>query len=394
MALLILSLGLMGSARLHAGLQLDSDIARQRSAAVRLAQLDLEGQRAFARVSAAPEKNAYATLVSVTTAVESANTLYTVERRVTDDNTATLKFSTVDVHWPDRNGTVQHVLLHSSISGSMPATSGALALAPAMTAIGQPQGRHPGIPPLARNLGDGRSIWQMAGSPRTGYIFDNTSGEVRARCALAPVSASAAGSHEATPADLLSCESFRALLLQGVVRFALGPRPEAVQANDPALPFVPQLQLDPPGNTDPPCELQPPQTQTNAPSPRTGTGAGPMPPTQAGGPPPADPSETAAAYTCLVALSAGKGWSGVFTVTARGWTIGTAPSQYRICRYSADLDQSGRIDRNEEHPGRYHDVTGNLVQQNYLVIRGELSCPRSPLAPHNDASADTVQHQP
>jgi hypothetical protein len=64
-----------------------------------------------------------------------------------------------------------------------------------------------------------------------------------------------------------------------------------------------------------------------------------------------------------------------------------------VCRYSADHDGNGRIDHNDEHPDRYTRVLGYLGQQNYLVVRGQATCP-SAVPPHNDASLATVQHQP
>ena len=401
-ALLVLSLGLMGAARLQAALQLGSDVARQRDTAVRLAQLDLEAQRALASVAAAPGLAAYEQLADASTRVEGDNTVYTVQRRVRDDPAAVLKFSSVEVHWTDRTGAVQQVELHSGISGSLPGATGALAVAAPGNALGQALGRHPGIPRLAQDLGDGRSVWQLAGGERQpAYVFDNRSGEVQARCRRS----GPAPSRPPTSTDLASCESFRAALLQGHVRFDLGSAPDPDRPPDTPLPLAVALWLDPPPATAPHCEVHQgiPSLPASAPLPtgssaRLASASASASGTYSPGTAPASAGtqakhEAAAAYTCVVPLPEG-GWSGVFRLVPRGWTLGHGPSQYRVCRYSTDLDRSGRIDRNDEHPAQYSRVNQSMAEQNYLVIRGELSCPRRTSAPHNGGFADTLPHQP
>jgi hypothetical protein len=74
--------------------------------------------------------------------------------------------------------------------------------------------------------------------------------------------------------------------------------------------------------------------------------------------------------------------------------VGPHRTDKQICRFSTDLDASGAVDRNEEHPDRYAFVTEPLTQQNFLVVRGDQRCPHSGPPPHNDASVDTVPHLP
>ena len=81
-------------------------------------------------------------------------------------------------------------------------------------------------------------------------------------------------------------------------------------------------------------------------------------------------------------------WSGRTDIDPDGWTIGTDPTQWRICRYARDLDGSGRVDANVEHPAIYQNVTGALTRQNFLVVRGDQACPTSA-----DRHA-TLPHQP
>jgi len=104
---------------------------------------------------------------------------------------------------------------------------------------------------------------------------------------------------------------------------------------------------------------------------------------------------TGTAGACGVPDPPAAGWSGRVEIEPLGWRIGTQAGSQRVCRYSADLDGSGAIDRNDEHPARYTAVQGALAQQNYLVIRGDQPCPAdSATGTHNDALQNTVQHQP
>ena len=83
-----------------------------------------------------------------------------------------------------------------------------------------------------------------------------------------------------------------------------------------------------------------------------------------------------------------------------GWTLGTAATDHQVCRYTADLDSSGAIDRNEEHPGEYSAVDRSLLQQNFLVIRGDQACPGGTAARIDSrevadvSSITTAPHQP
>jgi hypothetical protein len=95
-------------------------------------------------------------------------------------------------------------------------------------------------------------------------------------------------------------------------------------------------------------------------------------------------------------------WSGKVVLT--GFSTGTNASDYRVCRYSADYNGSGdmytvdkrRLD-NAEHPEVYGRVTQSLSSQNFLVIRGDRTCPTAPaVSPSLGVFADysTVQLQP
>ena len=132
-AFLVLSLGMLTVVRVQTQLRFSSDVARQRTEAVRLGQEDLETLRAFSVLAASAGRRAYADLTSTSRQVDSAsgyatNTRYTVARQIDPASTLRAKNATVTVSWNDRAGDAQQVVLNSVIAGTDPAYSGALAL--------------------------------------------------------------------------------------------------------------------------------------------------------------------------------------------------------------------------------------------------------------------------
>ena len=106
-------------------------------------------------------------------------------------------------------------------------------------------------------------------------------------------------------------------------------------------------------------------------------------------------------YQCVVPVRGAAGrWSGRSHLVPLGWAIGTTADTHRVCRYTSDLDRSGSIERNDEHPATYSAVDRTLQQQNFLVIRGDQTCPvgtatRIDTGDVSDAAAfSTAQHQP
>ena len=68
-AFLVLALGILTIGRVQTHLRLGSDIARQRSEAVRLGQEDLEAMRAFAVIAASAEARSYADIASASSTI-------------------------------------------------------------------------------------------------------------------------------------------------------------------------------------------------------------------------------------------------------------------------------------------------------------------------------------
>lgn len=349
--LLVLSLGLVGAMRLQSWLRVNSDIARQRTEAVRLAQQDMEQLRAFA------DMPAFAGMAGEHSEVRGDNTAFTLMRNVSSAPDAALKNTQLLVSWADRSGHAQTVQLQSSVAGISPRYSAALALAPQDKTLA-PRRQ---LPVAAHLLGDGRSVHKPSSRSTVAWIIDNATGLVTSQCTVA----AGLSARDITEADLGSCSPAAGALLSGHIRFSLGHVPDAARPNDPPLALSVGLVLDTPGAAR--CEVDAAPARSGA--------------------------ERHIAYTCILPTQVDNGWSGQLRIAPEGWSLGDAATAFKVCRYSADLDGSGRIDRNAEHPEHYRDVRGPLLQQNYLVIRGDATCTGA-LTPHNEASLATVQHQP
>jgi Tfp pilus assembly protein PilV len=399
-AFLVLSLGMLSVVRVQTQLRVNSDIARQRSEAVRLAQEDLERMRAFSVIGAHAGARAYADLGSASAIVDAAhgqpgNTRFVLSREVAGGDVPNAKSATVSVAWDDRTGVAQRIVLSTLISASDPAYSGALSLAPRAPAVRAVAARAPTIPVGARDLGNGSSAFKPVSNGSEALLFDNATGSVTARC----TGIDPALSNGALAADHLSqCEALRGYLLSGVVRFSGGVPPDPGSANDVPLPLSVALTLSgPSAAAAPPCTTEARKTvvyvsggtthieSVAASATAASVGAGSW--TETG--------ERFAAYYCVIAApAANAGWSGRSTLVPAGWSIGTGPNDRRVCRFASDLDGSGAVDNNVEHPDVYSAVGGALTNQNFLVIKGNEACPSRPASLASAVDLATAQHQP
>lgn len=349
LAFLVLSLGMLAMTRVQSDLRAHAELARQRTEAVRIAQQDIETLRAYSVLGTSAGARSYDQITSAITTVDSiAPTRYELSRQVgtsADGQAATVA---VTVRWNDRRGEPQHMALSSVIARSAPALAAALLNAPSGVPLLGAFDRSPRIPLAAKDLGDGRSAFKPVSSGSVAIVQDNRSGQVVARCSELPATLATAA---LTLADLSGCDTTTGLLLSGTVRFA----------QDALLPFEITLALS--DDTYP----QAPQCTTT----------------------PIETGDRRVLYHCVVyppasGTAAGR-WSGQATLVPIGWRVGMDALEQRVCRFSSDLDGSGAIDRNVEHPVAYADVDSALAQQNFLVVAGAAPCP---------TDLGTVQHQP
>lgn len=223
-AVLVLSLSLMAALRLQTWLRLSGDLARERSDAVRLAQQDMERSRAFADLAA------FDAIASGQTQTTSPTTTFTLQRRVSGDDTLKTRLATVT--WPQRGSGEQQVVLVSSVARLAPVYSAALALPPQDHVL---TARRP-LPFGARVLPDGRIAFKPSRDSVIAWLLDTSTGDITTQCNVPP----SLDTRDLRSADLTQCAPFAARLVRGYIRFSLASTPDPLQANDPPLPMTVQ----------------------------------------------------------------------------------------------------------------------------------------------------------
>ncbi len=132
-AFLVLALGMWVVSRVQTHLRLHSEIARQRTEAVRLAQEDMETLRAFGTIEASATGHSYVDIATSSKTIDASHgyatqTTYTLARSVTAAPVPHAKAVAIVVTWEDRAGDPRQVVLVSMIGGNDPAYSGALGI--------------------------------------------------------------------------------------------------------------------------------------------------------------------------------------------------------------------------------------------------------------------------
>lgn len=347
-AFFVMALGMLAAVATQMTLRLNNDVAKQRSEAVRLAQNDLDTARSFVRMAATQGLRSYAdilpTLAPESLPFSGTNASYSFIREVPEELQFPYRAISAQVTWQDRQGQTHPVRLDTIVAGVDPALSGYLSLAPdgQPTQVAARTNRR--LPPWVRDLNDGRSVLKPRASDTTAWIFDNRSGSIVARCVVQPASTTAT----LTAADLTDCTTLTVpgRLINGYVWFSLTSPPSADAPVGTAFELHPVFAFGSTSNTSAECYDNASATSSTNPI----------------------------QYVCAVFPGqAGGPWSGYLTMASSALWRGD-DALYTLCRYTADLDQSGSIS-NDEHPLDYVDVTQNLLYQNFLVVlRGE-TCP-------------------
>lgn len=125
-AFLALSIGALALLRLQPELRQHAEVARERSEAVRLAQQELEGLRAFATLA---EFNAIAERAVTIEPDGLGSPRYALQRRVDATAWPGAKSVEVIVSWSDRQGVAQQTVLATLIAAHEP-TLAAVSLLP------------------------------------------------------------------------------------------------------------------------------------------------------------------------------------------------------------------------------------------------------------------------
>lgn len=416
-ALLVMSFGMLALVGLMSNLRFGADLAKQRSEAMRLARAAMSEARDFSELSRGATTPASARVYDEidnfpapqsVTPVDS-NTTYTVNRTVLDLTTGGEgKSVRVTVSWTDRTNNAQFVQLDTVVAKVDPVFSAAVGFTPKGGALTPLDGRNPVIPADAKQLDKDNSAFRPSSLGSTVWVFNNFTGAIVGKCSIpvgTPVST-------LTAADVASCNNNTVgLLLSGTVRFSNTNPPNPAIPEATAIPLdidfrsgsydLPRLDVNGKVLRDAQGNIL---TDTYSASPPTPTGGNAPNFECFNDSPTSSPSgQPFVNYYCVIYQSTTPlTWSGKVVLT--GFSTGTNATDYRVCRYSADYNESGdmyttdkRLLDNTEHPAVYGRVSESLSRQNFLVVRGDRNCPTAPAVnPAGGVFADytTLQLQP
>jgi type IV pilus modification protein PilV len=351
-AMLVLAFGLLAVAGLQTTLAHNSDVAKQRTEATRLAQAKIEDLRAFQQLPAASGIPAYADIANGNDApATTTNTSFARTWTVTNDPPAlTQKLLRVSVDWVDRQGQPQNVLLSSVISKSDPAEVGTLSLQQPGAQDKKPYYGMPPIPNVGKYIGGGRSAIQLP-SGGAYIVFSSTVDATISRCMGTVTSA--------TNESTVCTDPLSAFLITGFISGLPSPSFDTdAQANAVTLRLV-----DGAGNpVTPAAECFVTRVANDGTFPR-----------DPGSPAPTSFVSSFYQYVCLiqpVASGPNAGtWTGKLQVVEADAGVSLMQTNDRICRLSWDQDASGASgDINREHPDLYTNVTGTLQNQNFRYV--------------------------
>ena len=429
-ALAVMAFGMLSLVGVQATLRLNSDLAKQRTEATRIATEDIEGLRLFTAVNLVNGQPGVSwadidnsTVAAYTPPGNVGNTSYRVERTVIPRPPvppATLPAGTISksvsvrVRWTDRTGIAQSVTVDTVIAGIDPVLSGVLA-SKRSSVNNQVGGRNATIPVEAVNFGDsdGRSAFKPFDRGSVVWLFNNITGEVVGRCPGITTAQAALA-----VADVAACPIIAARLLGGLVFFDLRLTPRPLPASASETPAGPQML---PLSATTPVVF--PQSSTSPVDQTTPAECVSDTPASANAATRRNAHGYAVTYYCFVYPDTSSGWGGKLDVVlASRYPNGnpgdplpgtTSTSDYKVCRYTTAA-ATNPYTSNPNHPPSYcveksspaptalvrcngRRVTGNLINQNFLVIAAAQSCPTDVAAdPANGdyINSNTLQHQP
>ena len=367
-AMAVMAFGMLGVLGMQATLRSNSDISKQRSEAVRIAQAAMEDHRGYSVLDISAGSRAYVGIVSAaaaSAAQTNANTTFQRTDTVVaypatsgqQPYMAPFKNIVVDITWNDRGNVIQAVRINSIIAGVAPEIAAAL-VAPGEGSVGQnPGGRNRTVPATAVDLGNGTSKFVPPGAATgVSWIFNNSTAVIKQVC-LADV-----------------CTDFGGRLLAGYVRFATGAaQPTSVESRSP------------------PDAAATPGTSVRVTLTDPSTGAVDC---YQGAP----SSIPYVAYFCALPVNTANTWSGRATVEGLSLAAnssGAGAALYRVCRYTTSRwNTATPLVLNPDHPYNYSGVETSLIDQNFLVIRAgnggtAFTCPDDSLP-----LGRTMGHQP
>ena len=361
-ALVIMGFGILSLAGMQAALSRNSDDAKQRTEAVRLAQEKIESIRSYTGIDStvvgqgttsftASNWNALAGSTDIIT----TNAAYTRTWTLDGSSADPMRGLTVGVAWTDRAGVNQTVSLSSVVSKTDPADSGFLGFPlPLNTNLKRPKDRNLDIPIPAIDLGNGQSAVKF-GNAGQYVLFGNISGDVVNICTPtlngSPTSAEIIAALTSANSGIRNCTAVTGYIVAGyVARENSSAVPDSV-FDGLGIDFS-DIEPNAAGNTGITCQFGNATNQnTNA------------------------VIANFKYYLCVVPLAAPTpaltvngpyNWSGTIRIAGpAAWRF--SGSRYYVCRYQYTATTS-LIDVNQRNVQRYVQVNKSIDQQNYLVL--------------------------
>ena len=247
-------------------------------------------------------------------------------------------------------------------------------------------------------LPDGTSVYKPVPGDTAAFVIDNANGHIVKRCTVPAATASTA----LVLADLSGC----ATVDQPIATFdASDTSTYVLAANDSENALWPALNVKVGVVVEPTTTTLTSPTLCYTDAPQTAVAA---------------TTQSAVQYFCIIFAST-QSWMGKSSLEAKAytdgnganWSIGATSNAYRVCRYTT---AASALTDNLDHPADYgiwlancldhstnplipacRPVSGNLVNQNFLVIEGSKTCPTDvpvDAASHNLVNSNTLQHQP
>jgi len=373
-ALAIMGFGILGLAGLQAALSRNSDVAKQRTEAMRIAQEKIEQFRSLTGITAtaivasqtvasAPWNNDWNgnwnTLSSgsdVPSNNITTNAVYT--RTWTLSNNASdpaMLDLTVNVVWSDRAGETVNVSLSTILAKSNPADAGFLGFPlPLNTNLKRPKNRNLDIPIPSIDLGDGKSAVKFQNNGQY-LLFNNITGDVAEICSptFTGTIDNANIKSTLTNTSARNCTEVKGYILAGYVSRLKGNNVTGALSDAEWNAIENGLGIDYSGITRNPTSATTISCQfDNAIDQNTNTAI-----------------ENFKYYICLIpwALTdtSPNTWSGKILLSGpTAWS--SANNVYYVCRYQYSATNS-LTDPNQRNVQPYLAVNKSIDQQNYLI---------------------------
>lgn len=243
-ALAAMAIGMLAIVGVQTTLRTNSDVAKQRSEALRLAQREVEKARSFVVLASSASAPSYADIATGNFTEAGVNATFSVTRSVADIPASSPgKSLKVSVDWNDRLGeNAQRVQLSTVVAGVAPELAPTLSIMGEGDTVRRPGGRSRGIPVTAKDLGNGTSGLVP---PRSGgnvaWVFDNTTGLIR----LCSTTVTVATSGDLTTTNITCADDAQlALLVAGFVRFSVPASPSTAPTGTNFTPLTGAMQTE------------------------------------------------------------------------------------------------------------------------------------------------------